>query len=103
MAAMTGDGGERRAWRTLAVPVTSVRDGLEHLVADTEMAPGSAGHYAALCRRSVWAAPLDCPPGPRCPDCIAVHNTIQAGERRHRRTDHRGVWARLIARLTPQQ
>lgn len=67
MAGMTGAGDERRAWRIFAVPVTSTRDGFEHLVADTEMAPGSAGRYVALCGRSVWAAALVCPPGPRCP------------------------------------
>lgn len=99
MAGMTGAGDERRAWRIFAVPVTSTRDGFEHLVADTEMAPGSAGRYVALCGRSVWAAALVCPPGPRCPACIAVRNAAPAGGRRHRRTDRRRVWTRLTARL----
>lgn len=99
MAGMTGAGDERRAWRTVAFPVTSARDGFEHLVADEAMTPGNAGCYVALCERAVRAAALACPPGPRCPACIAVRNAVPAGRQRHRRTDQRGVWARLTARL----
>lgn len=99
MTELMGAGDEGRAWRTIAFPVTSTGDGFEHLVADTEMTPGSAGRYVALCGRSVWAAALACPPGPRCPACITMHNTVQGGRQRHRRTDRRGVWARLTGRL----
>lgn len=99
MTDLTGTGGGRRAWRTFAFPVTSVRDGFEHLVDDATMTPGSAGRYVALCGCGVWAAALVCPPGPRCPACTAIRDSVPLGRQRHRRTDQRGVWARLIARL----
>lgn len=99
MAGMTGAGDAHRAGRTVVVRVTSAGDGFEHLVADAAMTLGSAGCFVALCGRAVLAAALICPPGPRCPACIAVRNAVPAGRQRHRRTDRRGTWARLSALL----
>lgn len=99
MAGMTSGGNERRVRRTCVVSVTSAGDGLEHLVADAEMTPGNAGRYVTLCLRTMWAAALVCPPGPRCSACIAVHNADAADKPQHRRTGQRGVWAWLTARL----
>ncbi|MGH3947449.1 MAG: hypothetical protein ACRDRY_09575 [Pseudonocardiaceae bacterium] len=96
---MTGARDERRAWRTVAVPVTSALDGLEHLVADAAIAPGNAGRYGALCGRNVWAAALACPAGPRCPACVMVHNADVVGPPRHRLPNRRGTWARLVSTL----
>ncbi|MGH3823495.1 MAG: hypothetical protein ACRDRA_11800, partial [Pseudonocardiaceae bacterium] len=77
--------------------MTSALDAFEHLVAEEAMAPGNAGRYAALCGREVWAAALAAPAGPRCPVCVAVHNTDAAGRTRHRRP----VWARLTRPAAP--
>ncbi|MGH3841646.1 MAG: hypothetical protein ACRDS0_09425 [Pseudonocardiaceae bacterium] len=96
MAGMTGVGDEQRASRTVAVSVTSARDGVEHLVTDGAIAPGNAGRYAALCGHNVWAAALACPPGRPCPACIAVR---EADRPRHRRPNRRGWWARLVSLL----
>ncbi|HKR49589.1 MAG TPA: hypothetical protein VJT72_08405 [Pseudonocardiaceae bacterium] len=93
----TEDG--HRAWRTITVLVTSVRDGFEHLVDDAAMTAENAGRYVALCGHAVQAAALVCPPGPPCQTCAAVRNAVAAGGRRHRRTDQHGMWARLTARL----
>lgn len=95
MAGMTGTGDGRRAWRTVAVPVTSVRDGFEHLVADAAMTPGSAGRYVALCGRAVLAAALACPPGPRCSACVAARTADPVRQRRRHRRRRLGVWAWL--------
>lgn len=99
MASMTGIGDERRTWRAGSVPVTSVGDGFEHLVAEATMTPADAGSYVALCERTVLAAALACPAGPRCSDCIAVRDADPAGRARHCRRDRSGVWARLTALL----
>ncbi|MGH3815520.1 MAG: hypothetical protein ACRDUV_24230 [Pseudonocardiaceae bacterium] len=95
MAGMTGGRNGRRGLRTVAVPVTSARDGFEHLVADAAMTPGSAGRYVSLCGRSVWAAALACPPGPRCPACVAARTPDPAMQRRRHRQRRPGVWAWL--------
>lgn len=99
MAELMGAGDDCRGRRTIAVPVTSARDGLEHLVADEAMTLGSTGRYVALCGRSVWAAAWACPPGPECPACVTVRNAVQVGRQRHHRTRQRGVWTSLTARL----
>lgn len=99
MVAMTGAGAERRAWRSVAVPVTSVRDGFEHLVAEKPIALGNTGRYVALCGRIVWAAALASPAGPRCPACVAVHSVDAVHGPRHRRASRRGAWARLVGLL----
>lgn len=94
MADLTGTGSERLV-RWAAWPVTSVRDGLEHLVADEEMAPGSAGHYVALCGRGVSAAALACPPGPPCPACLTARISHAASERQRHRQHRPGILAWL--------
>lgn len=96
MAGMIGAGDRRWAWRTVAVPVTSDRDGFEHLVAESAMTPGSAGRYVACCGRVVWAAALACPPGPRCPACVAVRNADAARAGRRRR--QQWAWLTLVRR-----
>lgn len=58
MTDVTGAGDGRRTWRTIVVPVVSAGDGVEHLVAESAMTPGSAGRYVACCGRVVWAASL---------------------------------------------
>lgn len=95
MAGVTGAGDGRRAWRSIAVPVVSARDGLEHLVAESTMTPGSAGRYVACCGRVVWAAALVCPPGPRCPDCVTARTPDPARQRRRHRQHRPGVWTWL--------
>lgn len=100
MAGVTGAGDGRRAWRSIAVPVVSARDGLEHLVAESTMTPGSAGRYVACCGRVVWAAALACPPGPRCPDCVAARTSEPARQRRRHRQHRPGVrtWLNPVRR-----
>lgn len=85
----------RRAWRTAEVWVTSSQDSVEHLVREEAMTPGSAGCYVAVCGRSVRAAALACPPGPRCPACIAVRDADAASERRRHRQCPPGLWTWL--------
>jgi hypothetical protein len=85
----------RRVWRTAEVRVTSNQDSIEHLVREEAMAPGSAGCYVAVCGRSVRAAALACPPGPRCPDCTAVRDANAGSERRGHRQRPPGLWAWL--------
>lgn len=85
------------------LPVTSARDGREHLVAEHLMTIGSAGRYPALCGHRVWAAVLACPSGPPCRDCLAVRNPRSSGHRRQRRTNRRRVWNRFAAWLTPSK
>lgn len=99
MAGMSGAGDARRSRRTVAVPVTSARDGFEHLVTEDEIAPSNASRYTALCRRDVWAAALAAPPGPRCPACITVRNADTSDGPRHRRATRSGAWARLTGLL----
>lgn len=93
MADVTGARNERPARR--AVPVTSARDGFEHLVADEAMASGTGGHYPALCGRVVWAAALVCPPGPRCPACVAACTPDPSRQQRLHRQRRPGVWTLL--------
>lgn len=80
------------------LPVTSARDGQEHLVAEHLMTVGSAGRYSALCGHRVWAAVLACPSGPPCADCLTIRNPRG---RRHCRANQRRVWTRLAAWLVP--
>lgn len=89
-----------RPWRTVAVPVTSARDSVEHLVHEEAMAPGNAGRCVALCGHAVLAAALVCPPGPRCPSCTAVRNADPVSERRPHRQHWSGVrgWLKLVRR-----
>lgn len=88
---------DRQPPSAVVLPVTCARDGREHLVAEDEMAPGSAGRYMTLCGHRMLAAVLACPPGPPCPQCIKVHTPAA----RNRRANRPGVWARLTAWLTP--
>jgi hypothetical protein len=81
------------------VPVTSVRDGFEHLVAEAAMTRRNAGRYVALCGRAVWATALVRPPGPPCPACFPVRKTVPARGRHRRRANQRGAWARMTALL----
>lgn len=94
MASVTGSEDARRVWRTVAVPVTSACDCFEHLVREEGMTPGSAGCYVAVCGRSVRAAALVCPPGPRCPACTSVRSADAGGDRRRRRCLP-GLWVWL--------
>lgn len=102
MADLAGAGDERPVRRGVALPVTSARDGLEHLVADESMTPENAGRYVALCGRTVWAAALACPAGKPCSACIAVRRLAVVDGRRRERTDRHGMWARLTTRLRRQ-
>ena len=56
---------------------------------------GSAGRYVALCGDAVWAVALACPPGPRCPVCVAARTPDPASERHCHRQHQPGVWAWL--------
>lgn len=99
MADVMGAGDEHRVRRAVMFPVTSTRDGFEHLVAEEAMTPANGGRYVAMCGCAIQTAALACPPGPRCPACTAVRNAVPVGRQRHRRTDQRGAWARLTALL----
>lgn len=94
MVGVTGSEDARRVWRTVAVPVTSACDCFEHLVREEAMTPGSAGCYVTVCGRSVRAAALVCPPGPRCPACTSVRN-VNAGSGQPHRQRQTGLWAWL--------
>lgn len=101
---LTGPGYGCWACWTVAVPVTCARDSFEHLVADSAMTPGSAGRYVSLCGRAMWAAALACPPGPRCPACVAVRTVDTARQRRRHRQRRPGVraWLKPIRRRHPR-
>lgn len=92
-AGMTESDDARPVWRT--VGVTSARDRVEHLVREEAMKPGSAGCYVAVCGRSVQAAALACPPGPRCPACLVVREAHARDQRHRPRQRPRGRWAWL--------
>jgi hypothetical protein len=79
----------------IAVPVTCARDSVEHLVCEEAMTSRSAGCYVAVCGRSVRAAALACPPGPRCPACTTVLYADRGSERRRHRQRSHGLWAWL--------
>lgn len=95
MADLIGGGDGCLVKQAVALPVTSVRDSLEHLVADEAMTPGNAGHYIALCGRDVSAAALACPAGPPCPACVTARTSDAANQRRRHRQDRPGIWAWL--------
>jgi len=104
--------GERRAQHDMVLPVTSVRDGLEHLVAEEEMTSGNAGRYVAVCGRRVLAAVLAFPPGPQCSACVKVQGTqrglalrtaSRGTRRKHGRVSRPGRWAWVIDRLRRSQ
>lgn len=98
MTAMTGMGNSRRVRSAVLVPVTSSRDGFEHLVVEETMTPRHGGRCVALCGCAVWAAALACPPGRCCPACSAACHADVADGPQHRRRNRRGVWARLVGR-----
>ena len=90
----------RPAWRVVTWPLTSVRDGYEHLIAESAMTAPRAGRFTTLCGRAGWAAALTCPPGPQCRACVAVRDADATGGLRHRQTRQRRTWA-LTAWLRP--
>lgn len=98
MTAMTGMGNSRRVRSAVLVPVTSSRDGFEHLVVEETMTPRHGGRCVALCGCAVGAAALACPPGRCCPACSAACHADVADGPQHRRRNRRGVWARLVGR-----
>ncbi len=56
-----------------SLSVTCSNDLRSHQVDDAVLASGlGSGHLAALCGRSILAAPMAAPPGPPCPLCAAV-------------------------------
>jgi hypothetical protein len=56
----------------LVTAMTSVRDGLEHAVADSEFVPSRhGGRYRAVCGCLVVPGSLAAPPGRPCPGCVA--------------------------------
>ncbi|MGH3930780.1 MAG: hypothetical protein ACRDTF_12465, partial [Pseudonocardiaceae bacterium] len=99
MVELTGADDDQRP--VVVLRVTSAHDGLEHLVPEHLMTIANAGRYTGLCGRRVWAAVLTCPAGPPCPGCLAVRQVPEPDGRRNRRTNRRGVCARLITWLIP--
>lgn len=81
--------------RVIALPLTSARDGYEHLVDGDAMMAGKAGRFTTLCGRAVWAAALASPPGPQCRACTAVRDADAMVALQHRGVDQRGV--RMLA------
>lgn len=56
----------------LVTAMTSVRDGREHAVADSEFVPSRrGGRYLALCGHLVVPGSMAAPPGRPCPGCVA--------------------------------
>ncbi|MGH3843026.1 MAG: hypothetical protein ACRDS0_16500 [Pseudonocardiaceae bacterium] len=92
---MTASENARQARRSIDVAVTSTWDGVEHLVREEAITPGSAGCYIGVCGRSVRAAALACPPGPRCPDCTRARDAQAGSEQRRHSKDRSGWWAWL--------
>lgn len=95
MAALIGAHTGRPTRHAAALPVTSARDSVEHLVREEAMTPRNTGCYIALCGRSVRAAALACPPGPRCPACNAVRDAHARNEQRRHHQRPPGLWAWL--------
>lgn len=75
-------------------------DGMDHAVADEEIAAGrSAGRFMALCGLPVAPAALSTPPGPRCDRCLVflrARATLRelASPVRQRRLGFCGRWWR---------
>ena len=80
------------ARRVAALPLTSARDGYEHLIDGDAMTGGNAGPVSTLCGRAVWAAALACPPGPQCRACIAVRDADATVRLQRRRKHRRRIW-----------
>jgi hypothetical protein len=80
-----------------SLSVTCSNDRRSHLVDDAVLAFGlGSGHLAALCGRSILAAPMAAPPGPPCSLCAAVLDLELPRQRRFR-----AHAARPAARLGP--
>jgi hypothetical protein len=86
-------------WHTCSV------DGRDHAVTDEQMAAGVAGdtgHYTAVCTHDVLVTPMICPPGPRCPRCVAFLRARAAARTEEQRQAHHhrrpGVLRRLLHR-----
>jgi len=78
----------RRRQRQL-IWMTCALDHLEHALTWDNAALGTAhGRYLAICGHEVFARPLTCPPGPRCPHCFNSDPIDQATP---------GIWARLFS------
>lgn len=53
--------------------MTCCIDGLEHAITDNDLTTGQQrGIYGAVCGHRVASRALICPPGRRCPICLAV-------------------------------
>lgn len=88
---------ETRTRAKLAAWFTCEFDRTDHAVSADNMAIGfsvGAGRYAALCGATVYASPLVCPPGRRCPSCEAIVQRINR-ESLPRKT---GILTRLRSR-----
>ena len=99
-ACMTG-----RTSTTWHIWNTCSTDGLDHAVTDEQMATEiaeRAGQYPAVCGHTVLAASMTCPPGPRCPSCLAFLHTLPAPgtDDHHKALGHRkpGLLSRLLRR-----
>jgi hypothetical protein len=80
-----------------SLSVTCSNDRRNHQVDDAVYASGlGSGRLAALCGRSIMAAPMAAPPGPPCPLCSAVLELDMPRQRRFR-----AYAARPAARLGP--
>ncbi|MGH3566293.1 MAG: hypothetical protein ACRDRH_09720 [Pseudonocardia sp.] len=64
--------GPARTDRDAPIPLTSATDGRTHLISAANLDRTIAEHgstFRTLCGRTVLAASLAAPPGPRCPGC----------------------------------
>lgn len=89
--------------------ITSVTGEADHAVIDEDMAAAVAagnGLYSTLCGTVIVAAPLVCPPRPRCRQCLAVlqARTMSRSVERTRGGRHRcgGVLSRWRRWLRPE-
>ena len=94
---MTGTGLPSEPLSRRSLSVTCSNDRRSHQVDDAVLASGlGSGNLAALCGRSILAAPMAAPMGPPCPLCAAVLDLELPRQRRSRTHG-----SRAAARLGP--
>jgi hypothetical protein len=79
-------------------------DSFDHAITDEEMATGTGrrgGRYTAVCGHEVLVTLMSCPPGTRCPRCVAylrARATLRDFDQREQQPK-RGLVARILYRV----